>query len=93
MTKFLCGDGNFQMVHEMNGKFDPDNVALADGNAYFSDMDLFKAYLEVVGHSEEVQALIYILIYTFPVTRMMAEINLQSPQSCIDAECHQVQEQ
>jgi len=30
------------MVHEMNGKFDLDDVALADGNAYFSDMDLFK---------------------------------------------------
>jgi hypothetical protein len=30
---------------------------------------------------------------TFQVTWMMGEINLQSPQSCIDAECHQVQEQ
>jgi hypothetical protein len=77
----------------MNGKFDLDDIALADGHAYFSDMDLSKAYLEVVGDSEEVRALIYILIYTFPVTRMMAEINLQLPQSCIDAECHQVQEQ
>jgi hypothetical protein len=42
----------------MNGKFDPDDVALADSNAYFSDMELFKAYLEVVGDSEEVRALI-----------------------------------
>jgi hypothetical protein len=54
VTKFLCGDGNFRMVHKMNGKFDLDNIALADGNAYFSDMDLSKAYLEVVGDSEEV---------------------------------------
>jgi len=42
VTKFLCGDGNFRMVHKMNGKFALDDVALADGNAYFSDMDLFK---------------------------------------------------
>ena len=54
MTKFLCGDGNFWMVHKMNRKFDLDDIALADGNAYFLDMDLSKAYLEVVGDSEEV---------------------------------------
>jgi hypothetical protein len=52
--KFLCGDDNFRMVHEINGKFDLDDIALADGHAYFSDMDLSKAYLEVVGNSEEV---------------------------------------
>jgi hypothetical protein len=41
-------------VHEKNGKFDADDVALADGNAYFSDEELFKAYLEAVGDSDEV---------------------------------------
>jgi hypothetical protein len=41
-------------VHEKNGKFDADDVALADGNAYFSDEELFKAYLGAVGDSDEV---------------------------------------
>jgi hypothetical protein len=50
------------MVHKMNGKFDLDDVALIDGNAYFSDINLFKAYLEVVGNSAEVWALICLLI-------------------------------
>ena len=36
----------------------PDNVALADGNGYFSDMELFKAYLEVVGDSDEVRVVL-----------------------------------
>ena len=61
VTKFLCGDGNFRLVHEKNGKFDPDDVALADGNTYFSDMECFKAYLEVVGDSEEVSLIICVL--------------------------------
>jgi hypothetical protein len=52
-VKFLCGNENFQLGHEKNGKFDPDDVALVDGNAYFSDMELFEAYLKVVGDSDE----------------------------------------
>jgi hypothetical protein len=43
------------MVHEMNGKLDPDDVALADGNAYFSDWLELKAYLEVVGETNDVR--------------------------------------
>ena len=58
VTKFLCGDGNYPLGHKKNGKFDPDDVALADGNAYFSDMELFKAYLEVVGDSDEVRVVL-----------------------------------
>ena len=58
VTKFFCGDGNYRLGHEKNGKFNPDNVALADGNAYFSDMELFEAYLEVVGDSDEVRVVL-----------------------------------
>jgi hypothetical protein len=46
-------------VHEKNGRFDADNVSLADGNAYFSDEELFKAYLEAVGDSDEVHIVMF----------------------------------
>jgi hypothetical protein len=47
------GDGNFRLVREMNGKYDPEDVALTDGKAYFSDHALYKSYLDKVGVSEE----------------------------------------
>ena len=53
-TKFIMGDANFRLVREMNGKFDPEDVALADGNAYFTKWALFKDYIDKVGDSEEV---------------------------------------
>ena len=62
VTKYLCGDGNYRLVHEMNGKFDLDNVALADGNAYFSDKELFEAYLKTVGDSDEVSLPVFVMI-------------------------------
>ena len=46
----------------MNGKFDPDDVALADGNAYFSDKELFEAYLKTVGDSDEVSLPVFVMI-------------------------------
>ena len=58
VTKFLCGDGNYRLGHEKNGIFDPDDVALPDGNAYFSDMELFEEYLEVVCDSDEVRVVL-----------------------------------
>ena len=58
VTKFLCGNGNYRLGHEKNKKFNPDDVALVDGNAYFSDMELFKAYLEVVGDSAEIRVVL-----------------------------------
>jgi len=56
------GDANFQMVREMNGKFDPEDVALANGNAYFTKWALFKDYIDKVGDSEEVSTLILVII-------------------------------
>jgi hypothetical protein len=49
----------------MNGKLDPDDVALSGSDAYFSDSDLFKAYIKLVGDTEEVSgyfSLFYIYI-------------------------------
>jgi hypothetical protein len=66
VTKFLCGDGNFRLVREMNGKFDPDDVALADGKAYFSNMAHFMDHLQVVGDSDEVSVLSAIFEGTRP---------------------------
>jgi hypothetical protein len=64
VTKYLCGDGNYRLGHEMNGKFDPDDVALAAGNAYFSDKELFEAYLQLVGDSDEVRRVLILNIHT-----------------------------
>lgn len=57
----MCGDGNFRLVHEMNGKLDPDDVALSGSDAYFSDSDLFKAYIKLVGDTEEVSGYFNVL--------------------------------
>ena len=48
------GDGNYRLIKEKNGKFDPEDVALANGRAYFSGWEKFKEYLDKVGDSEEV---------------------------------------
>lgn len=56
------GDANFRLVREMNGKFDPEDVALADGNAYFTEWASFKDYIDKVGDSEEVSTPILIII-------------------------------
>lgn len=55
VTKYLCRDGNFRLVHEMNRKLNPDDVALSRSDAYFSDSDLFEAYLKLVGDTDEVR--------------------------------------
>jgi hypothetical protein len=41
----MC-DANLKMVREMNGKIDPEDIALADGNAYFARWKPFKSYLQ-----------------------------------------------
>ena len=45
----------------MNGKLDPDDVALSGSDAYFSDSDLFKAYIDLVGDTEEVSGYFNVL--------------------------------
>jgi len=40
----------------MNGKLDPEDVALSGSDAYFSDSELFEAYLKLVGDSDEVSS-------------------------------------
>ena len=48
----------------MNGKLDPDDVALSGSNAYFSDSDLFETYLKLVGDTNEVSGYFSAFIYT-----------------------------
>ena len=56
------GDGNYRLIKEKNGKFDPEDVALANGRAYFSGWENFKEYLDKVGDSEEVSCSMVLMI-------------------------------
>ena len=56
------GDANFRLVREMNGKFDLEDVTLADSSAYFTKWALFKECIDKVGDSEEVITLILAII-------------------------------
>ena len=56
------GDGNYRLIKEKNGKFDPEDVALANGQAYFSGWEKFKEYLDKVGDSEEVSCSMILMI-------------------------------
>jgi hypothetical protein len=57
------GDANFRLVREMNGKFDPEDVAFADGSAYFTKWALFKDYIDKDSDSKEVSTLILAIIF------------------------------
>lgn len=46
----MSGDGNFRLGREMNGNKDPDDIALADGNAYFVEWLKFEEYLKLAGN-------------------------------------------
>ena len=60
VTKYLSGDGNFRLVHEMNGKKDPDDVSLTNGDAYFVQWANFEAYLDVASlQPEEVNVFMF----------------------------------
>ena len=54
VTKYLSGDGNFRLVHEVNGNKDPDDVSLVNGGAYFVRWADFEAYLKVANIQPEV---------------------------------------
>ena len=56
------GDGNYRLIKEKNGNFDPEDVALANGRAYFSGWEKFKEYLDKVGDSEEVSCSMVLMI-------------------------------
>ena len=56
------GDGNYRLIKEKNGKFDPEDVALANRQAYFSGWEKFKEYLDKVGDSEEVSCSMVLMI-------------------------------
>jgi hypothetical protein len=56
------GDGNYRLIKEKNGNFDPEDVALANGRAYFSGLEKFKEYLDKVGDSEEVSCSMVLMI-------------------------------
>ena len=45
VTKFLSGDGNYRLVHELNGNKHPDDVALTNGASYFVQWADFDAYI------------------------------------------------
>ena len=56
------GDGNYRLIKEKNGKFDPEDVALENGRAYFSGWEKFKEYLDKVGDSKEVSCSMVLMI-------------------------------
>ena len=56
------GDGNYRLIKEKNGNFDPEDVALAIGRGYFSGWEKFKEYLDKVGDSEEVSCSMVLII-------------------------------
>ena len=72
----MSGDGNFRLVHEMNGNKDPDDVALTNGKSYFVRWADFEAYLEVASlKPEEVRVLVtfhYSLLTTCLIRNRLA---------------------
>jgi hypothetical protein len=63
ITKYLSGDGNFRLVHEVNGNKDPDDVSLVNGGAYFVEWADFEAYLKVASLRPEEVNIIYYFAY------------------------------
>lgn len=53
VTKYLSGDGNYRLVHEMNGNKDPDDIALTNGNSYFVRWADFEVYLKIASLKPE----------------------------------------
>ena len=52
-TKFLSVDGNYRLVHELNGNKDPDDVALTNGGSYFVRWVDFDEFLQVASLKPE----------------------------------------
>jgi len=52
-TKFFSGDGNYRLVHELNGNKDPDDVALTNGGSYFVRWADFYEFLQVASLKPE----------------------------------------
>ena len=46
------GDRNYQLIKEKNEKIDLEDVALANGQAYFVGWEKLKAYLKRVGDNK-----------------------------------------
>jgi hypothetical protein len=76
----------------MNGKLDSDNVALSGSDAYFSNSNLFKAYIKLVGDTEEVSGH-FSVFYIYILISVVTASDMQSSQSSLDAKYCEVQKQ